>query len=229
MMRTLALIVLLFAASSSATSQLRFGVNGGINFSTAMIDPDPTAGGATKSGRTDLIAGLTADYEFCDRTSVRTEFNYIQYGYRFESSQTLGTQSYSQKEDYKVNYLEIPILGRYDFNEGDLEFGVFFGPFFGFRFCSQEEFSRTIGTFSQSGTADRRENTTKFHFGLTGGLGGELRLNDTWSTYLDARYNFGLSNIYKDAPNFSPPPNYKEPNIKYRSLNLHVGLLYNIP
>ncbi len=227
-MRYTTLIALLFVVSTITLSQWRFGVNGGLNFSTAMIDPDPSGGRASKSGRTDVIGGLTADYELCNRTSVRTELNYMQYGYRFEGTQTFGNQSFTQKEDYKVNYLEIPIMGRYDFNEGDLEFAAFFGPFFGFRFCSEEEYTNTFGTSTQSGKADRRENTSTLHFGLTGGLGGELKLNNSWSAYLDGRYNLGLNNIYKEGPNFTPPPNYQQPNIKYRSFNLHLGLLYRV-
>lgn len=222
-------VLFLFAipafAGNPYSGKWKFGAHLGANFSTASIDPDIAAQGGTKSGRTDFVGGFSAQYSICDRLSVGTELKYMQYGYKFEDTQTLGAQQFSRKEDIRVNYLELPVLGNYSIVDGELAFAAFFGPFFGFRFCSEEESSFTFGTTTTT-KRDRREITSKMQFGLTGGLAAEFKIGDRLGIRADARYNLGLSNIYKSPANFTPPANYTEPTVKYRSLNLNAGIVY---
>lgn len=163
-------VLFLFAipafAGNPYSGKWKFGAHLGANFSTASIDPDIAAQGGTKSGRTDFVGGFSAQYSICDRLSVGTELKYMQYGYKFEDTQTLGVQQFSRKEDIRVNYLELPVLGNYSIVDGELAFAAFFGPFFGFRFLFGRRILVHIRNNDNNQTrpkGDHKQNAVRSH------------------------------------------------------------------
>lgn len=217
----------------------RVGLSVGVNFSTASIEPEPTAapgGSINKSGRTDVIVSFPLEVKLVNAFSVRLEPTYTQYGYSVENKSSF----FSATTKVKKNYLETPITASYNFGGEPVAFFGFFGGVPGFRFCSEEEFlynyfgvgSERPGSTEQAAIdpakKDARAFTSKFHFGITVGGGAEYALNNGFSLVADVRYTLGLTNTYKKPDNVMLPPNTPEPSVKLRGFQIRVGGMYSL-
>jgi opacity protein-like surface antigen len=212
----------------------RVGLNVGVNFSTASLEPEAAfglGGTAKKSGRTDIVVGIPLELQVAPPFALRIEPTYTQYGYTIEQGSFSTTKA-------KKNYLEFPITGQYNFCDGPLSPFGFFGFGLGFLFCSQEEFIYNLGGLGGELDAptsptidpilsDNRDVTSKFNFALTFGGGAEYKLNSTLSLIGDLRYVLGLTNTSKLPQTAQVPPiNQVEPVTKLRGFQIRVGGMY---
>ena len=186
--RTLILIALL-ALGLSARAQYQFlkpelgvGVNQGVNLMPRV--------GFTPSVEQEFDVryhgGVTLRYAIQRHFGVQAEVNYSR----------LGWKEIDDNGTYKrqLDYLEIPFLSHLSFGRRVTRVIIHLGP--EFRFLLHE---------SASGYADGGEQRSmsidnRFDFGLTGGLGVEFRTRSAGFFLLEARYNFGLSNLFDDDP-----------------------------
>ncbi len=91
----------------------------------------------------------------------------------------------------ELGQIQIPILAKYNFTK---EFSALAGPELGFL------------------TGDQLEGSKKFNYGLDLGAAYDI----TENFIIDARYNFGLANLLKDAPS----------GVKSTLSNFQVGVAY---
>lgn len=116
----------------------------------------------------------------------------------------------SEDGDFKeqLNYIEIPVLARVFFNrEGTVRPNVFFGPSFGFLTGAKwkvgdDDYKNVedvdgIDLFDDVDSYKDVYNT--FDFGLGLGLGLNIKVGPEMYFIIDARYTYGLTEVYKDA------------------------------
>ncbi len=119
----------------------------------------------------------------------------------------------TDKSKLNLNYLNIPIMGKYYIQN---KLSVEFGPQIGFLVSANEIYPdmQVDNLYGPSETIE--DSVKKFDFGLN--LGGGYDLNEKLSVNL--RYNFGLSNIFKDE--------YDEGITDTKNRVLSMSILYKL-
>jgi hypothetical protein len=170
------IILTLFIAAVTTVSvnaQASIGVKAGVNFASILNE---NISGV--KGRTSFNAGIMAEIATSSTTSVQLELLYSGQGFSYDGG-TIGADIIP-KDTYKLNYLNIPILFKYYIND---EFSFAIGPQLGFLVSSKTE------------NTDKNLNDyfTTASFDVVFGLGYKFDNG----LYFDARYNLGLTDIYK--------------------------------
>jgi hypothetical protein len=97
--------------------------------------------------------------------------------------------------DFSVGYnnLEIPLLIKYGVKAGDIAILPFFGPYFAYGISGKTKvLGEEVGTFDEK----KWDGLKRANMGLKLGCGLEFN-----KLYVEAGYQFGLSNITKHADN----------------------------
>lgn len=202
--RLAVLAVLVLAASLSVRAQigdyrnnLAVGINGGVNFSSVSFSPS-----IKQTNHQGIHGGVTARY-ICEKyfamiCGVQVELNYSQRGWKEKIEDGSGN-TYQRT----LNYLEIPFLAHIAFGrERGVRFFLNAGPQMNFFLSDKEEKGggewnpayRPNGVVYQYGKAV----DNKFDYGITGGLGLEVRTG-IGHFLVEGRYYYGLSDIYGNS------------------------------
>jgi hypothetical protein len=133
--------------------------------------------------RTGLIAGGFLTYSIINTFGVTVKALYAQKGTRFENNGVSMKQS--------LNYLEIPMLGRFFLNkEGRFRPNIFLGPSFGVLL----DVKNKKGDGDNVSISDeQRKNFSDFDIGVTGGVGLNYEILNQTRVLLDARYTRGFT------------------------------------
>ena len=191
---------------------LSIGVNGGYDLTTIRFSPK-----VVQSMKGGLTGGFTARYTvekyFSTIASVQAEVNFAQLGWK-EDIQTINNTpvinsvtGVAEKYERTINYVQIPFMTHLAWGKEDkgLNFFVNAGPQFGFYLG---ESTSTNFDFATRNTADRANNVAeqetmsvqkKFDYGITAGLGMEYAMPRVGRFLMEARYYYGLGNIYRDS------------------------------
>lgn len=153
--------------NQSNSSDISFGLKGGLNF--AMIAGDDTD---EFDGRIAFHAGAVAEFQISEKFSFQPELLYSSQGDKMTSE--------GMDVDFKLDYLNIPLLAKYYVAEG---FSLEAGPQIGFLLSSKAE----AGGVS----VDIKDLIKGIDFGVDFGVGYKLENGLNFA----ARYNLGLSNI----------------------------------
>ena len=164
-----------------------------------------------------ITGGLALRYKsekyFSTFCSIMAEINYAQLGWK-EDIQTINNTpvinsvtGVAEKYERTINYVQIPFMTHLAWGKEDkgLNFFVNAGPQFGFYLG---ESTSTNFDFATRNTADRANNVAeqetmsvqkKFDYGITAGLGMEYAMPRVGRFLMEARYYYGLGNIYRDS------------------------------
>jgi len=145
-----------------------FGIKGGLNVYNVKDDNE-----SNYDSKTGLHVGLFAHMHLNKQWALQPELLYSGQGAKFTTS---GTES-----KLKLDYINIPLMLQYMFDNG---FRIEAGPQVGFLVGAKTE---TNGT-----NVDVKDQLKGADFGLGLGLG---YIHVPTGFGVDARYNFGLSNI----------------------------------
>ncbi len=191
-------------------NDLAMGINGGYLLSNVGFDPK-----VTQSLHGGITGGLSFRY-VCEKyfntiCSVYAELNYASLGWK-ENILT-GTDERvinlnGQPESYSrtVNYVQIPVFAHLAWGKEKNGWNFFLqaGPQIGFYLS--ESTSRNFEVPNLSGDGTGRSNTTvaqesmpvekKFDYGIAAGVGAEWSNSHVGHFLLEARYYYGLGNIY---------------------------------
>ena len=144
---------------------------------------------------------------------MQAEVNFAQLGWK-EDIQTINNTpvinsvtGVAEKYERTINYVQIPFMTHLAWGKEDkgLNFFVNAGPQFGFYLG---ESTSTNFDFATRNTADRANNVAeqetmsvqkKFDYGITAGLGMEYAMPRVGRFLMEARYYYGLGNIYRDS------------------------------
>jgi hypothetical protein len=170
-MKKLALVLLAGFFFASAHAQFAFGIKGGANISNVN--------GSDVSGTNSLVgfnAGAYLKLPVTKHLAIQPELDYSGQGFKETSSGVTTTQH--------ENYIDIPVLLKYHFA------GLFVetGPQAGFLVSAK---------VSQQGVSvDDKASFNSAEFSWVFGAGVKIPMTPI---SLDARYNFGLSNVVNNS------------------------------
>jgi hypothetical protein len=170
-------------AQSPVLPPQRFGITAGINSSTISGGDD----GTDVSRRTGFMAGVFMVVPVTPTFSAQPEALFTMKGAKAEDAGFSAT--------VKINYLEIPILGRFDIPAtGGVKPFVYAGPAIAFKLsCSSEAHGAGI---SVSGDCKDTNGDDAKTFDFSGVIGGGLAFAVGGRAFtIGARYTHGFSNI----------------------------------
>jgi opacity protein-like surface antigen len=163
------LLVLGFNLHSNA--QAKLSLQGGLNQARLKYSGDGVS--VTLGTRTSVNFGLNADFEGSDNFNLRSGLIYNGFG----------SKDKEDGEVLKLDYLTIPVLGRFKVADG---FYAFAGPQIGLLMAAKSKY--------KGETEDEKEYYKGTNISAL--LGAEYKFTDKLS--LGASYNAGLTNIGKD-------------------------------
>ena len=217
-MRKLCLLILLSAAVGASAqvgkyrNDMSIGVNGGYVLSNVGFTP--------KVNQT-FHGGITGGFSFryvCEKyfstiCAVQAEVNYAQIGWKEQildvNDASVINSVTGLPEEYSrtMNYIQIPIFAHLGWGREEKGFQFFFqaGPQIGF--CLGES-TKTNFNVNDANFEDRVNSVVaqdtmavenKSDYGIAAGLGLEYSHPKVGHFQLEARYYYGLGNIYGDS------------------------------
>lgn len=204
--------LLLTAQVGSHRNEFAVGVNGGYVLSNVGFVPK-----VTQTFHGGMTGGVSFRYisekYFQTLCSIHAEINYVQAGWK-EDIVNLQNESVLNKntglaEEYSrtINYIQVPVFAHLAWGKEQRGFQFFFqaGPQFGYMLNESTQMNFEL---NQANVKDRANTETtqykmpvehKFDYGIVAGIGVEYSLPKVGHLLLDARYYYGLGNLYGDT------------------------------
>lgn len=208
----------LVAISTTAVAQqeVKFGPKAGVNFATLN-------GKDAKEAKMQIgfHIGAFAEIKFNDKFAIQPEILYSAQGAKGdETKQEMGVSAAVQGT-LKTSYINVPIMAKYYVTPN---FAVEAGPYVGFLMKAESEATVEMMGMSLGGKYDVKSASNTVDFGV--GAGASFNLDNGF--FLGARYNLGLSNIYKDYSANTNDPNVvinasSQSDIKNGVIQVSVG------
>jgi len=170
-------------ADNTRSMSPSFGVKGGVNFATvngdAVDSPD---------SRTSFHVGALAEFPLAEMFSVQVEALYSGQGFEYNVP-AIPLITEGGKVEYQLDYINVPVLAKVYLFKG---FSLEAGP--QFSFLVNEE----LDSAPEDNDGDLNTNEAKdFEFGFAGGLTFQTEMG----LFATARYNQGVTYIFKDSEN----------------------------
>ena len=173
-------IAVFTVSSSFAQGEVRFGAKAGLNL--ASIGGDSYHGLGGFDSRTSFHIGALVEVPFTDKISVQPEVMYSSQGSK-------GDFGFTSTGDIKLDYLTLPIMGKYHIIEG---LSGELGPVFSFLVKAEAEDGETvIDPLPKSETIDLKDQYKGFDVAI--GIGATYRL--PFGLFGSLRYNKGILDI----------------------------------
>ena len=219
-MRKLLILLLLVPMVAKAQvgeyrSDFAVGVNGGYMMSQVSFQPEVPQGwlGGMTGG---VSVRYTCEKYFKSICAIVAEVNYAQMGWKETIEDKDNNPVYYYGDDNKenplyyerrINYIQIPVMARLGWGRERKGVQAFFqlGPQIGIYMdestnTNVEPYRATVTP--RSSVVKAQEDMpveNKFDYGIVGGAGIEFSLPKIGHILLDARYYFGLGNIYGNS------------------------------
>ncbi len=180
-------------AQTHYSSNVSVGVKGGLDFSRVFFNPSVKqkfAMGAT--------AGVMFRYIEENHFGLIAELNFAQRGW----AENFEEAPYNYQRT--TNYFELPVMahiffgrrGRFFANAGP-QIGLYVGDKVSANFNPEE--MATLPDFPYRNRMNEQmlmDVTQKFDYGISAGVGGEFNINKRNSLAIEARFYFGLGNLF---------------------------------
>ena len=225
----------MFTGTLTAQGITAKGVKGGLNMAKFTGDDAGMEGEMT--GETDpgyLLAysfGGFVTYKVNDQLTIQPEFLYTVKGSRYEISEEYSgdgmDMKYEVTMDFKMNWLEIPVLGVFQLQDN---IKLFAGPYVGLYLSGEMEmeyeYTVSYEGLTESGSGSESEDIEKEDvnspgFGLV--FGGSYSVNSNIA--IEARYTLGLKTIDKEPEDWDDDEygEYEVSDIKNSVIQLLVS------
>lgn len=193
---TLVMFISGFAAMFSQThysSNVAIGVKGGYDLSQVFFNPS-----VRQKFAPGMTAGVTFRYIEENHFGLIAELNFVQRGWAEDFEEA----PYNYRRT--LNYVELPLLahiffgrrGRFFFNAGP-QVGLYLGDSTEANFDPKEMAS--LPEFPYRNRMNEQmllSVSQKIDYGISAGLGAEFNVNKRNSLSLEARFYFGLGNVF---------------------------------
>jgi hypothetical protein len=196
---TLALLLTLSAKSQVEQPRqvLEIGVIGGLNLSQMDFQPDIRQK-YLMGANGGLFARYTSEKYFGMICAAQLELNFSQRGWT-ENFDDGTNNGYSRT----LNYIELPLLAHLSWGKEKKGFQFFInlGPQISFLIGDSE---KSEGIWKAEGRPESiraiygKEIENKFDYGITGGLGIELKTK-AGNFFIEGRYYYGLADIFNNS------------------------------
>ena len=194
-------------AMSSLTFAQQFGIKGGMNVSSLSND----AGLEDSSSKIGFNAGVFLNAPLAANFSIQPEVLYNNLGSKVTLTDfDINNDNYTAEYARHLDYISVPVMFQYNATPS---FYLEAGPQFSFLLDARDKYKSTKnGSTTDSDTRDLNKDAfNTFDFGL--GLGAGYWI--TPKLGINARYNAGFTDIYKENNGDSVKNN-----------NFQVGLAY---
>ena len=197
-LKTMFLGTLLFASSSAFSqthysSNVAIGVKGGATFSEVFFNPS-----VNQKFSPGMTAGVMVRYIEENHFGLIAELNFVQRGW----TENFEEAPYNYKRT--INYVELPVLahiyfgrrGKFFFNAGP-QVAMYLSDSTDANFDPRE--MATLPDFPYVNRMNEQmlmDVTQKFDYGISAGIGGEFNLNRRNSLSVEARFYYGLGNVF---------------------------------
>lgn len=195
--------IAIFAMNAQAQN-LSFGPTGGLGHSWTSFK-----GSAERRFHTSYNIGGKMVYSFMGNWGVSGDLKFSSEG------QTLGTSS-DNNVSTRANYIRIPLQGIHFFGQyGDrVRPKISIGPSFGFLVGGKlSDESNGIET----GELKTMDYWKSFDLGVTGALGGNIRIAEATWLNIDMAYYHGLTNVAESGS-----------EVKNRNLGFNIGVTFPV-
>lgn len=208
-------------AETHYKSHISVGAHGGMTLARASFSPS-----VPQKWGNGITGGFSFRYAEEKLVGVVAELNFVQRGW----SEDFSVQEKKSPLSYhrKATYVSIPVMTHINFGGKRIRAIVNLGPEFSYMLSesTSANFDYTDPTSSPDWPKRSRmteQLTTpiknKFDYGITAGLGAEFWLTPRNSVYVEARYYYGLGNIF--------PASKTDTFGASRLMNLAITLGYN--
>lgn len=209
--------------TTAAFSQVRFGPQAAVNFSSASMDKDETEG-MKKSMKPGFSVGVASEIQLSKSLTLRPSLNYMQKGVKMEGSGQTELGSYSGEMKVYMNYLELPVVLAYNITTpgSRIYFGA--GPSVGYGISGKSKANFTV-TFPGFPSETQSEEADTFKKEEEDGAGFK-RLDVSANVIAGVQFNNGL---FINAGGLFGLNNIGAEDSKYRNIGgqLTVGFLLN--
>jgi hypothetical protein len=207
----------MLSISLASAQDIRFGVKAGANFAT--LTGDAVADDVEmKAG---FHAGGLVEFKFTEMLSLQPEVLFSLQGAKTSDRDDDGLGNIERTES-KVNlsYINVPIMLKFYPVKG---FFIQAGPQVGFLVSAKSKDETTFTdpgnlVTTQSTETDIKDDLKTVDVSFNAGLGYDF----TDNIFVDARYSFGLTNVY-DAPDFLDVFGISELDAKNSNISVSVG------
>ncbi|MDB4919991.1 porin family protein [Mucilaginibacter sp.] len=167
-------------AFSQTKGTTEFGINVGYNAATVT-----TGNGQTNSDyRSGINLGVSADYYFSDRWSIKGKLIYDQKGW---SNGFIDDGSGAITTDYKLDYLTIPVMANWHFGH-TRNWYLNFGPYVGILLNAKETATST----------DLKEFFNTADIGLDVGIGIKFPISDRAKFFIELNGQGAATDLVKN-------------------------------
>ncbi|MDP4200420.1 MAG: porin family protein [Bacteroidota bacterium] len=178
----------------AATPHTWIGVRGGLNLAGESVDDSIDA--SSTGMRAGFIGGVQVDEWLDNMWAISTGAMIDQKGVHEEyASHAKSHPNLSGNDDFTFTYLEVPILLRAAFGNGDARPYLFAGPSIGFLMSASETVSDSVKP-----TTGLKDHLSSTDLSIFFGAGFMEKLSDRTMLSIDAGYALGLSKVYKTPP-----------------------------
>ncbi len=187
-----ALLLMSTNNSQAQTYKWEFGPEAGVGIRSLRLDPKDT----TDTYKTGIgfMGGLAVQYNISPTFSLKLGAAYERKGADLEATTTVGGVSTTIKGQQNIDFVSIPLLAKIYFGTGKkTRFFVNAGPYLGILLGNKIK-TDAYSTVPES-EVDIKDSTKKIDFGLAGGLGVQFLVGTNMGFTVEARDNFGLTNL----------------------------------
>jgi hypothetical protein len=189
-------------------SATRFGLAGGVNLAKLEYN-DKNAPGSTVNGHTSFHLGAFVNVPLGSMFRFQPGITYSGQGADISMKDTIGTTPVTIDVEQSLHYINVPLVLQYQNPSGlFLELGA--QPGF---LISAKQKNNAAG--STSSATDNKKEFDTFDISAVGGIGYLTRIG----LGFNARYNYGLSNIFED--------NNTKNGLEAKNRVLALGLVYH--
>jgi hypothetical protein len=207
-----ALLVAALVPASASAQSFEAGVKGGINvasISWSNSDPKPVI--SSRNGG--IIGGYVA--KDGKKMGLAVEVLYSQKGAHLDFSGSNGTTGVINTADVKLDYVEIPVLGRFNIAKDKTLIHIYAGPVFAF--SVKDEVTETFRLANQTTPATvTTEDAGAKSSDIGIAIGAQV---DVHKFLVDVRYNWGLQNVNDSS-------DAGEPKIKNKCFSAMFGFRF---
>ena len=194
-------------------NQYAIGVHGGCNLS--RVELLPKVNQKLKQGiDAGLIVRYTCEKYFKTICAIQAEINFSQMGWEedildIKNQPVPSTKNPEENEYYRrtLNYIQVPILAHLAWGKEykGVSFFVNLGPQFGFYLSEKTKSNFNVKDCNMNDRVstvvaqDTMAVENKFDYGIAVGAGMEYTVPKVGHFLIEARYYYGLGNIYGDS------------------------------
>lgn len=177
-----------------SVSAAQFGFKVGLNIAGVSGEYRVDSYRVDLSHRGGIRVGGFCSFDIAEGLQLQPEIYYTRKGASYEYCGKYYTLDYSISGNLQLDYIEIPLLVKYQARIGTLSPFLFTGPYLAFKTSARGGMTLAISGFDAVSESGPIEEIKPIDLGMVFGAGVRWPLGEV-DLIFDARYSLGLSNL----------------------------------